>query len=236
MDQEYGLSAIADYPAIFYLTGVSSPQPVPLPQSSHDRRLRLVDMILALWLLLLILPVMVLIAVAIKCTSPGPVIFAHGRLGQGGRRFACLKFRSMTLDADERLARLLAIDPACRAEWATAQKLRKDPRVTRLGGFLRKTSLDELPQLLNVLRGDMSLVGPRPIVSAEIRRYGRYIGHYYAVRPGITGLWQVNGRNNVSYARRVALDVLYVRSRSLPLYLSILGLTLPRVILADGTF
>src|ERR1700709_2152008 len=129
MDQEYGLSGITDCPALFY-SADAPPPPHPPPQSSRDRRLRLMDMMLALWLFVLILPVMALIAIAIKCTSPGPVIFAQDRVGQGGRGFACLKFRSMTLDAEERLARLLAIDPACRAEWTTAQKLRKDPRIT----------------------------------------------------------------------------------------------------------
>ena len=150
--------------------------------------------------------------------------------------FPCLKFRSMALDADDHLATLLASNPKTGAEWAAHHKLKNDPRITPIGAFLRKTSLDELPQLLNVLRGEMSLVGPRPIVPAEIVRYGRYIRHYYSARPGITGLWQISGRNNISYRRRVALDVLYIRSRSLPLNLYILGRTVPCVLLAEGIY
>jgi exopolysaccharide production protein ExoY len=228
-------SVFSDSAGIVRAPRASSPR-VAAPETGGDRRMRLFDMILATIMFVLILPVMGLIALAIKCTSKGPVIFSHDRIGRGGRMFPCLKFRTMALDADDHLTALLASDPAKGTEWALSHKLHKDPRVTPLGAFLRKTSLDELPQLFNVLHGDMSLVGPRPIVPAEIYRYSRYFNHYCAVRPGITGLWQINGRNNVSYPRRVALDVLYIRSRSLPLNLYILGKTLPCVILANGTY
>ncbi|MDP9056624.1 MAG: sugar transferase [Pseudomonadota bacterium] len=197
--------------------------------------LRWVDVIVAAILLLIILPVWALIALAIRLTSAGPIIFAHDRVGLGGQMFSCLKFRSMALDADDRLVALLATDSASRTEWAQDHKLKNDPRITRVGRFLRKSSLDELPQLLNVLRGEMSLVGPRPIVPSEMVRYGRYIRHYCSVRPGITGMWQISGRSDVSYPRRVALDVLYIRSRSLSVNLYILGMTLLSVIMAEGS-
>lgn len=142
----------------------------------------------------------------------------------------------MVVDAEQRLADLLARDPVARSEWEADHKLRVDPRVTRLGDFLRKSSLDELPQLLNVLRGEMSMVGPRPVVSAEVSRYGRYFNDYCSVRPGITGLWQVMGRNDVSYKRRVALDVAYVRSQSISLYIKVLILTLPAVLSRSGVY
>jgi len=146
----------------------------------------------------------------------GPVFFAHRRVGRDGAEFGCLKFRSMGADSQQRLAALLAADPAARAEWEATRKLRRDPRVTRFGRFLRGASLDELPQLLNVLRGEMSLVGPRPVQRAELERfYGAAAAYYMAVRPGITGLWQVSGRSETSYAQRVALDVAYVARGSL---------------------
>ena len=146
----------------------------------------------------------------------GPATFAHRRIGRGGRVFGCLKFCSMVPDAEARLAAVLASDPVARAEWEATRKLKNDPRVTRVGALLRKTSLDELPQLINVLRGDMSLVGPRPVTASELETYyGAAAEHYHQVRPGITGLWQVSGRNDVSYAHRVALDVAYVSRPSL---------------------
>jgi lipopolysaccharide/colanic/teichoic acid biosynthesis glycosyltransferase len=140
----------------------------------------------------------------------------------------------MVVDSEKRLEELLRSDPSAAFEWHMHQKLRNDPRITPLGAFLRKTSLDELPQLINVLVGHMSLVGPRPIVVAEAPRYGRYFKFYCAVRPGITGLWQVSGRNDVSYRRRVAIDTLYVRSRSIFVDLAILTRTLPAVLSARG--
>jgi lipopolysaccharide/colanic/teichoic acid biosynthesis glycosyltransferase len=182
-----------------------------------------------------LLPVIVATAMAVFLQGRGPVLFIHRRIGQHGEAFGCLKFRTMATDAQERLDELLATNPAAREEWARDQKLRDDPRVTRLGRFLRKTSLDELPQLINVLRGEMNLVGPRPILESEIPRYGASFRHYCTVKPGITGLWQVSGRNNTSYRKRVALDVLYARRRSAGLDLLILLRTVPAVLLRQGS-
>jgi len=148
--------------------------------------------------------------------------------------FDCIKFRSMVLDADRVLRHHIAINPEAGAEWAATQKLRNDPRVTKVGNFLRRSSLDELPQLFNVLRGEMSMVGPRPIVQAEVSRYGDDIEYYYAAKPGITGLWQVSGRSDMSYARRVKLDVWYVRNWTLWHDIAILFKTIPAVFLQRG--
>ncbi|WP_294442423.1 sugar transferase [uncultured Sphingomonas sp.] len=194
------------------------------------------DVVAALIALVFFLPLMLIIALLIYASDPGPVLFAHRRVGKGGRHFRCLKFRSMAVDAEARLAELLANDPAARAEWSRDHKLKRDPRITTVGSFLRKSSLDELPQLFNVLRGEMGLVGPRPIVDAEVDRYGRYFSHYCSVRPGITGLWQISGRNDVSYRRRVAFDVAYSRSRSALMDAKILALTIPSVVFARGSY
>jgi exopolysaccharide production protein ExoY len=142
----------------------------------------------------------------------------------------------MVVDAEDRLSALLARDPEARREWETDHKLRSDPRVTLLGRFLRVTSLDEFPQLFNVLAGEMSLVGPRPIVTAEVARYGRWFANYCSVRPGVTGVWQVSGRNDVDYRRRVAMDVLYARTRSLTLYVGVLLATVPAVLKRSGSY
>jgi exopolysaccharide production protein ExoY len=197
---------------------------------------RVLDIILALVVLIFTLPLTLAIGLAITLRDGGPAIFAHSRLGYGGRKFRCLKFRTMVVDAEARLQALLATDETARLEWATDQKLRNDPRITSLGAFLRKSSLDELPQVLNVLRGEMSIIGPRPIVDAEIARYGRSYRHYCAVRPGISGLWQVSGRNDVSYQRRVALDRLYAKSKSFGLDVAILVKTVPAVLMRKGSY
>jgi lipopolysaccharide/colanic/teichoic acid biosynthesis glycosyltransferase len=175
---------------------------------------RAMDVAIAGAALLLALPVFVLIALAVRVDG-GPAFYAHPRVGRGGRLFGCLKFRSMVVDSQARLDAMLAADPGARAEWEATRKLRRDPRVTRIGRFLRATSLDELPQLLNVLKGEMSIVGPRPVTQAELdRHYGAAAAHYLSVRPGITGLWQVSGRSDTSYDQRVALDVAYVSQPS----------------------
>jgi lipopolysaccharide/colanic/teichoic acid biosynthesis glycosyltransferase len=197
---------------------------------------RALDVAIALLTLLFVLPLMGVIALAIFVQDGGPILFSHRRIGRGGKSFHCYKFRSMAIDAEERLAELLARDPIARAEWARDHKLRDDPRATPLGVFLRRSSLDELPQLFNVLQGTMSLVGPRPIVDAEIARYGKRFQHYCAVKPGITGLWQVSGRNDVSYRTRVALDCIYAKSRSPGLYLWIVVVTIPAVLLRKGSY
>jgi lipopolysaccharide/colanic/teichoic acid biosynthesis glycosyltransferase len=209
-----------------------------MPRPSRDSSaaaIRVLDVCISIALLAFLAPLMALIALAVFVFDPGPVIFAHRRVGRSGTPFHCYKFRSMYLGAEERLQAVLAADPARRAEWIRDQKLSDDPRVTRLGSVLRITSLDELPQLVNVLKGEMSLVGPRPIVQAEVARYGRFIAAYYSVKPGLTGLWQVTGRSNTTYRRRVASDVFYARSRSMVLDLRILAATVPAVIAARGS-
>lgn len=157
-------------------------------------------------------PVLIGVALWIYKDSPGPVIFKHRRVGRNGREFPCYKFRSMCVDADVKLKELLEKDPEARAEWEKDFKLKNDPRITRSGAFLRRTSLDELPQLFNVLKGEMSLVGPRPIIRDEVPRYGKYIEDFYMVRPGVTGMWQTSGRSDVSYDERVQMDTWYVRN------------------------
>ena len=194
------------------------------------------DILVSLGLLVFLAPLMLLVVGLIFLANPGPALFGHTRIGRGGKSFKCLKFRSMVTDAEKRLADLLARDPKARAEWEADHKLRRDPRITAIGGFLRNSSLDELPQLVNVFKGEMSLVGPRPIVQDEAARYGRYFDVYCRVRPGITGLWQISGRNDVSYRRRVALDVAYVRSQSFRLNLKILMMTGPSVLLQRGSY
>lgn len=197
---------------------------------------RVLDIVIALAVLIFVAPLMIVIAGLIKLQDGGPALFGHARIGQGGRTFKCLKFRSMVVDAEARLNALLARDPEARREWEADHKLRKDPRITALGAFLRKSSLDELPQLFNVLKGEMSLVGPRPIVTSEIVRYGRWFPYYCSVKPGVTGLWQVNGRNDVSYRRRVALDVLFARTNGVRRYLKIMAATVPAVLLRSGSY
>lgn len=193
-----------------------------------------VDFAMALAALVFLAPLMLLVALVIMVFDPGPVIFSHKRLGKNGRSFGCLKFRTMVVDSERRLQELLQNDAEAQSRWQIHRKLENDPRITWLGRFLRKSSIDELPQLMNVLRGEMSIVGPRPIVQAEVPNYGRYFAHYVSVRPGITGLWQVGGRNDVSYRRRVALDVVYARHRSVTLNMRIMGLTVPAVVSARG--
>ncbi len=175
---------------------------------------RMFDLVAASLILVLVAPLMATIAVLLRLEG-GPVLFAHQRVGREGRLFSCYKFRSMVPNATEVLEKLLAEDPEARAEWERDHKLRNDPRITRLGHILRKLSLDELPQLFNVLRGDMSLVGPRPVVPDELQRYGDAKVYYLMVRPGLTGLWQISGRNDVDYDQRVALDTWYVRNWTL---------------------
>ena len=195
---------------------------------------RVLDLLLTVPALVFVAPLLVWVALAMLVLDKGPIFYAQKRIGLGGREFACLKFRTMAVDADARLVALLATSASARREWDEYQKLTHDPRITRLGRFLRSSSLDELPQLFNVLAGDMSLVGPRPIVRAEVGRYGRHIGSYCSVRPGITGMWQVLGRNRVTYRRRVAMDVLYVRRRSVLLNMKILLATAPAVLMRKG--
>lgn len=190
---------------------------------------RLVDVCVALMALLITSPLFVVCGFLIR-RDGGPAFFMQHRVGRHGNLFPCFKFRTMVVDAQARLDDLLANDRDAAAEWAACQKLRRDPRVTRVGRFLRTTSLDELPQLINVLRGEMSIVGPRPVIESELERYGAHTDTYLSVRPGITGLWQVSGRNNMTYDERVRLDVDYVRRQSLWLDFIILLCTVREVL------
>jgi exopolysaccharide production protein ExoY len=197
---------------------------------------RALDVAIAVLALVFVLPLMAVIALAIFLQDGGPIVFSHRRVGRGAKPFFCYKFRSMAIDAEARLAELLERDPAAREEWARDHKLRDDPRVTPLGAFLRRSSLDELPQLINVLQGTMSLVGPRPIVDAEISRYGKRFCHYCAVKPGITGLWQVSGRSDLTWDESVRLDLYYVENWSPALDISILWKTLFAVLRGGGAY
>jgi exopolysaccharide production protein ExoY len=197
---------------------------------------RLIDIILAISGIILLAPLLIICFVATVTTSPGPAVFRHRRVGFNGKYFDCLKFRTMVTDAPERLRRLLESDPVAAAEWAASRKLRTDPRVTAIGAVLRKSSLDELPQLFNVLRGDMSIVGPRPVTDEELVRYSGAISAYLACRPGITGLWQVSGRSTTSYSKRVACDTFYARKWSMALDAKIVIVTIPALLLSDSAY
>jgi len=221
------------YAPVLQVSGAAKPRKeVPASRAS----IIWLDAGIAFAALIFLAPLMAAVAIAIRLSGPGPVLFAHERVGLGGRHFACLKFRTMRCDGEAVLARHLAARPEARAEWEATRKLRYDPRVTGLGAFMRKTSLDELPQLFNVLRGEMSIVGPRPIVAAESGMYRRYFSEYCAVRPGITGLWQISGRNDTSYRRRVACDVAYVRAKSTGTDLRIMAMTVPVILTARGAY
>ena len=185
---------------------------------------------------ILILPVIAIVAILIYLDSPGPIVFGHKRVGQGGKEFPCYKFRSMVPNAQEALEIYLKENPEAREEWERDFKLKDDPRVTKIGKFLRKTSLDELPQLWNVLIGDMSLVGPRPIVRAEVEKYGEYINDFYLVPPGITGVWQVSGRSDTTYEERVLMDSWYVHNWSVWIDIVYLVKTVFAVIKSKGAY
>lgn len=182
--------------------------------SAWDRLYTALNQLIAALLIVLLSPLFLVLAAWLWHIDGAPVTFGHYRVGQGGRLFRCYKFRTMVHNADEVLGRLLARDAAACAEWLRDHKLRDDPRITSLGRFLRTSSLDELPQLFNVLRGDMHFVGPRPVTVPELVRYGAHKRHYLSVKPGLTGLWQVSGRNNTTYERRVHLDREYVEKRN----------------------
>jgi exopolysaccharide production protein ExoY len=177
--------------------------------------------------LLFLMPMILFVAALVLLTMGRPVFFSQERVGFRGQRFKCMKFRSMVKDAPKALETFLAANPQARLEWAQTQKLRHDPRVTWLGRILRKSSLDELPQLFNILRGEMSCIGPRPVLPVELERYGRHSVAYKNARPGLTGLWQVSGRSNTSYEERVRLDRIYVRRWSLGFDIRILLRTVP---------
>jgi exopolysaccharide production protein ExoY len=197
---------------------------------------RIIDVLLASGAILLLAPLLVLCFVTLALSSPGPVFFRHRRVGFKGKYFGCLKFRTMVPNADDCLRAYLLSNPQASAEWAATQKLRYDPRVTALGAILRRTSLDELPQLFNVLIGDMSIVGPRPVTDDELAKYASFTGSYLSCRPGITGLWQVSGRSKTTYGRRVACDAFYARNWSLALDLKIMIATLPALLQSESAY
>ena len=213
---------------------VISKEPSSLPaveiirnQSRYGRTLkRIGDVVFSLLVLTLGSPIFILIGILVKFSSPGSVFYIQKRIGRNYREFGCIKFRTMYKDADELLPNLLENSPLMRKEFEKDFKLRNDPRITKLGRFLRRSSLDELPQFLNVLKGEMSVVGPRPIVSSEISKYSLFMEEVISVRPGLTGLWQVSGRNNLSYKKRVQLDLVYARNRNFMLDFEIIILTL----------
>ena len=213
---------------------VISKEPSSLPaveiirnQSRSGRTLkRIGDIVFSLIVLTLGSPIFILIAILVKLSSPGSVFYIQKRVGRNYREFGCIKFRTMYKDADDLLPNLLEKYPLMRKEFEKDFKLRQDPRITKLGRFLRRSSLDELPQFFNVLKGEMSVVGPRPIVSNEIIKYSLFMEEVISVRPGLTGLWQVSGRNNLSYKKRVELDLFYARNRNFLLDFEIIILTL----------
>lgn len=193
------------------------------------------DVIVSSLLILLLLPVLTYVGWKVSRDGGSP-IYGHERVGFKGRKFKCLKFRSMIINSQEVLENLLATDLEAKAEWEKDFKLKKDPRITPIGHFIRKTSLDELPQLWNVLKGDMSLVGPRPVVEGELERYGDDVDYYFMTKPGMTGLWQVSGRNDTDYATRVYLDAWYVKNWSLWYDIAIMFKTINVVLKRDGAY
>jgi exopolysaccharide production protein ExoY len=218
--------------------GKGTPRATVLKSKRNDSYIliRLLDILISFVALIFLAPAFALIAFLVKIQDRGPVFFGQTRIGLNTVEFKCYKFRSMVLNSDEVLKQLLTTDPVAYREWQADHKLRNDPRITRIGKFLRKTSLDELPQLYNVLVGEMSLVGPRPIIHSEIVKYGRSFKKYASVLPGVTGLWQVSGRNDVSYRRRVALDRLFAKRKSVKLYFYILFMTIPAILLQKGSY
>lgn len=206
-----------------------------LAKKSSQILKRLFDIIVASLIIILILPLLVYIALKIKSDN-GNVIFGHERIGKGGKPFKCLKFRSMVTNSHDVLKELLENDAAAKAEWNNTFKLKHDPRITPIGHFLRKTSLDELPQLFNVIKGDMSLVGPRPIISEELGRYSDKVDYYLLSKPGMTGLWQVSGRSDVDYDTRVYFDAWYVKNWSMWNDIAILFKTIGVVLNRDGAY
>jgi Undecaprenyl-phosphate galactose phosphotransferase WbaP len=204
-------------------------------KGSYEPLKRVFDVCFAFILTPFLLPLMLLIAILIKLNSKGTVFFSHTRVGKGGKLFKCYKFRTMVENAEEMLDEVLK-DQEAHQEWKKDFKLRDDPRITAIGKFLRKFSFDEFPQIFNVIKGDMSFVGPRPIIQDEIIKYGPDFEYYQSTHPGITGLWQINGRNDTDYLKRVRLDKKYILEKSLFLDLMIILKTLPAVLSRKGAY
>ncbi|RFC65761.1 sugar transferase [Mesorhizobium denitrificans] len=197
---------------------------------------RLFDVVAATSALILLSPLFLFVAALVKYDDGGRIFFGHRRIGQGGNEFRCLKFRTMVPNSEEVLSSYLRRNRAARIEWQATRKLKRDPRVTPLGRVLRKLSVDELPQLINIIKGDMSLVGPRPVIDDELEYYGPDLHCYLAVRPGLTGLWQISGRNDVSYEDRVAYDRQYYEGWSFIRDLRIIVLTVPAILSSRGSY
>ncbi|MCJ8517477.1 exopolysaccharide production protein ExoY [Pseudorhizobium tarimense] len=194
------------------------------------------DLTAALAALIIFSPIFLLIMALVKFSDGGSVFYGHRRVGHHGRYFHCLKFRTMVPNGDEVLRAYLNANPVAAEEWRRTRKLRTDPRVTAVGAVLRKLSLDELPQLINIIRGDMSVVGPRPVVDEELNLYDAHAAYYLSTRPGLTGLWQISGRNDVSYESRIAFDTHYVQNWSLVQDVLIIAKTIPAVCLSRGSY
>lgn len=197
---------------------------------------RVFDVSAALTALVLISPLFLMLMLLVKLSDRGPAFYGHRRVGHSGKSFPCLKFRTMVVDGDKVLQAYLHANPKATEEWLATRKLQNDPRVTLVGAVLRKLSLDELPQLINIIRGEMSIVGPRPVVEDELELYETAAIYYLQSRPGLTGLWQVSGRNDVSYASRVAFDTHYVKNWSLGSDMMIIAKTIPAVCLSRGSY
>lgn len=228
---DYALPDFVD-PRVFRLINARNGHHADRSRAAYEAMKRGIDVVLSGSLLLIFSPLLLLIAVLVKATSRGPVFFAHRRLGFNGKEFFCLKFRTMIADAEERLKK----DPELRRQFEEKFKLEDDPRITPLGDFLRRTSLDELPQLWHVLRGEMTLVGPRPIVSSELSKYSIYAKKLLTVKPGLSGLWQVCGRSHTTYPQRVMMDMHYIDHRSFKLDARLLLLTASAVIRKSGAW
>jgi exopolysaccharide production protein ExoY len=226
--------AHADIQSKLHETLLNSATRRPVPLGGLAKRA--FDIAVAATAILMLAPLMIGVAVLVRLTSPGAVLYGHTRIGFGGKSFRCWKFRTMVTHGDIVLANHLRDNPDARAEWQATQKLRQDPRVTPLGSVLRKLSVDELPQLFNILSGEMSIVGPRPIVTDEVRRYGPSLGHYLRARPGLTGLWQVSGRSDLGYRRRVLMDRCYASRWSLLADIGIILRTIPAVLRSSGSY
>jgi exopolysaccharide production protein ExoY len=224
------MNGLVDVRSNLQCSATGSPHPTGLMSK------RVIDIILAVSGIVLLAPLLIICFLATVVTSPGPALFRHRRVGFNGKHFDCLKFRTMATDAQERLRQLLDSDPVAAAEWTANRKLRHDPRVTAIGAILRASSLDELPQLFNVLKGDMSIVGPRPVTEEELVRYADAISAYLACRPGITGLWQVSGRSTTTYNKRIACDTFYARNWSMTLDAKILIVTIPALLVSDSAY
>jgi Undecaprenyl-phosphate galactose phosphotransferase WbaP len=204
---------------------------LPLADQGQEFAKRLFDIVFSLSVLVLFSPIYLILALLIALTSPGPIFYVQERVGKNYKHFGCIKFRTMIANADEVLLQMMEKDPNLRQEFADNFKLKQDPRITWIGRFLRITSLDEFPQFWNVLKGDMSVVGPRPLVPEELFMYGRHMNKILTIKPGITGLWQVSGRNDIPYERRIKIDVYYVNSQNFWMDLSIILKTIFVVIL-----